>query len=185
MFVDGSYSFSLTDDQLLEHKLKVGSDITEERLVQLKDDSAFGKAYARALDLILRRRRSEKELRDYARRKEWSDELRDRVMNRLREKRYLDDKAFAESWVRTRAALKPSSRRKLTAELQQKGVASSIIQEVLTNDDTEHDELTALRQVVAKKQARYEDAQKFMAYLARQGFSYDAIKQVLSEETIL
>lgn len=181
VFVDGKYSFSLSETQVLEHRLKVGSELDDETLATLKDDSLFGKAYARALEYIFRRLRSEKEMLDYARRKEWTNEIRDRVIERLREKGYLDDKKFAESWVRSRTAMKPSSRRKLELELRQKGVALAIIQEVVS-DEGEHNELAALRRIVAKKRARYSDEQKFMAYLARQGFSFDAIKEVLNED---
>jgi regulatory protein len=181
IFVDGAYSFSLDESQVITHRLKVGLEIDEQKLSQLKDDSSFGKAYARALDLILRRMRSYKEIEEYARRKEWSDSIRQRVIARLEQRGYLDDQKFAESWVRNREAIKPSSRRKLTLELRQKGIDSGIIQAVLA-EEGDHDELATIRRIVAKKQARYQDEQKFMAYLARQGFSFDLIKQVLSGE---
>jgi regulatory protein len=181
VFVDGAYSFSLDESQVLAHRLKVGQEIDEVRLATLKDDSIFGKAYARALELILRRLRSRKELEDYARRKEWSDDTKRRVITRLEERGYLDDQKFAQSWVRSREAIKPSSRRKLELELRQKGIAQPTIQEVLA-EDGEHDELSTLRRIVAKKRARYSDERKFMAYLARQGYNFDAIKQVLAED---
>lgn len=184
IFVDGKYSFSLLESQVLEGGVRIGRDLTREELTALQDDSAFGKAYARALELIFRRLRSEKELYDYARRKEWTDELRDRVIEKLRSKGYIDDKKFAESWVRSRVAIKPSSRRKLELELRQKGVVSAIIHEVLQGEGSDHDELSALRAIVAKKRTRYGDEQKFMAYLARQGFRFDAIKRVLQEEDV-
>lgn len=181
IFIAGKYAFSLSDSQLLDEKLKRGGDIDEARLAELKGESEFGKAYARALELIFRRLRSEKEVRDYARRKEWPDELRDRIIAKLIKKGYINDKKFAESWVRSRTAIKPSSRRKLELELRQKGVASSVISDAL-QEDGEHDEQAALQKIIAKKRARYDDEQKFMAYLARQGFSFEAIKAALAEE---
>ena len=41
-----------------------------------------------------------------------------------------------------------------------------------------------LQRLIEKKQhlSRYQDQQKFIAYLARQGFSYDEIKRALSEQ---
>lgn len=179
VFVDGKYSFSLDESQVLEHRLKIGQEIDETQLERLKDDSTYGKAYARALDLILRRVRSRKEMLEYARRKEWSEHTTQRVMERLEAKGYIDDHVFATAWVRSREAIKPSSRRKLTAELRQKGVSSAIIESVLADDG--HDEIAMLRRIVEKKRARYDDEQKLMAYLARQGFSFDAIKSVLAD----
>ena len=34
--------------------------------------------------------------------------------------------------------------------------------------------------MIAKKRSKYPDEQKFMQYLARQGFGYDAIKSALA-----
>lgn len=182
IFVDGKYSFSLDESQILSTGIRIGKEYTEAELEALKDESAFGKAYARALEYIMRRPRSIKEMRDYAWRKQWEKPITERVMNRLVEKGYLNDTKFAESWVRHRALGKPMSERKLRLELKQKGVAEDIINEVLAQNE-EFDELAGLKQLVAKKRARYSDEQKFIAYLARQGFSFDDIKQVLHNET--
>lgn len=182
IFVDGKYSLSLSETQLLGSGVKIGKELDESDLAQLKDDSEFGKAYARALELIFRRLRSKKELHDYARKKEWTPELRDRVVEKLESKGYIDDRKFAESWVRSRTAMKPSSKRKLELELRQKGVASAIIVEAL-REEGEHDEQSALQRMIAKKKTRYADEQKLIAYLARQGFRYDEIKRALQEPT--
>lgn len=178
IFVDGKYNFSLTQNQLLETGLRIGSEIDQTRLAQLKSESDFGKKYMRALELIMRRPRSEKELKDYARRKDWELEDYERVSQRLRAKNYLNDRNFVQFWLRARANSKPSSRRKLIAELCQKGIASAIIEDALTAEDAP-DEAQALRQIIEKKRSKYDDRQKFIAYLARQGFRYDDIKQAL------
>lgn len=182
IFVDGKYSFSLSETQLLDTGVKIGKELSEGDLASLKDDSEFGKAYARALELIFRRLRSRKELYDYARKKEWTTELRDRVIDKLESKGYVDDRKFAESWIRSRTAIKPSSRRKLEFELRQKGVSAGIVCTVL-DEESEHDEQAALTRIITKKKARYPDESKFIAYLARQGFRYDEIKRALSDTT--
>ncbi|HEX6258119.1 MAG TPA: RecX family transcriptional regulator, partial [Candidatus Saccharimonadales bacterium] len=179
VFVDGVYSFSLDEMQLLESGIKRGQQVSDQALNSLKEESLFGKAYARMLEYIFRRLRSEKELRDYAWRKQWPPELTEQLLARLRQKGYVDDAKFAAAWVRSRQATKPTSRRKLQLELKQKGVDGSIIQVAL--EDESHDEYAELRRIVQKRHKRYDDEQKFIAYLARQGFSFDAIKTVLSE----
>ncbi|HEX6461886.1 MAG TPA: RecX family transcriptional regulator [Candidatus Saccharimonadales bacterium] len=181
IFIDGLYTFSLDELQVVNAGVRVGKELSEAEITALKDESTFGKAYARALEYIMRRPRSVKELRDYAWRKQWGEPLSERVVNRLIEKGYLNDTKFAEAWVRHRSLGKPISERKLRLELKQKGVADEIINEVLAQSEA-FDELAGLRQLVAKKRARYSDEQKFMAFLARQGFGFDAIKQVLSED---
>ncbi len=179
IFVDEKYSFSLDENQLLDLKLKIGFEIGEDQLDELKGESEYGKAYARALELILSRPRSEKEMKDYAWRKKWDEELSDRVLGKLRDKGYLDDEKFAQFWLRARTGGKPRSKRKISAELAQKGVKREIIDSVLLDYDEGH-EMSALRKLVDKKRSKYMDEQKFMTYLASQGFSYDMIKQALS-----
>lgn len=180
IFVDEKYSFSLDEAQLLDQKLKAGFEISEKKLDELKGESEFGKSYARALELILRRPRSVREMKDYARRKKWEIELRDRVIEKLSEKGYLDDRKFANFWLKARVSSKPISKRKLNAELLQKGIKREIIDEALV-EYTGIDEQDALATLIKKKRNKYADEQKLMAYLASQGFSYGSIKEALQE----
>jgi regulatory protein len=181
IFVDEKYSFSLDELQLVSSGVRTGKELTEAELAGLKDDSTFGKAYARALDFIMRRVRSEKELRDYAWKKQWPAELTDRVMNRLRDKGYINDAKFAEIWVRHRALGKPMSQRKVVQELKQKGIGEELITAALTDDKSDFDEIDALKRLIEKKRSKYDSQQKLIAYLAGQGFAYDAIKHALQQ----
>lgn len=191
--VDGKYRFSLDIFQVTELGIKIGREFTKEELVEMEQESQFGKLYSRALEYTLMRPHSAKEIRDYlwrktrpSRTKEGlekpgvSQAIADRVFNRLTDKGYIDDAKFAAYWVENRSLSKGASRRKLQMELRAKGVDNAFVEEALQT--TERDELDDLRKVVAKKRTRYADEQKFMAYLAGQGFSYDDIKTVLNEE---
>ncbi len=181
IYVDGKYSFSLSTNQLLEHKLHSGLELSEDDLAKLKYASDYGKTYDRALNYLMIRPRSAKELSDYLWRKKVEPELATSVLNKLQARGYVNDAAFAKSWVRARQLTKPVSKRRLVAELRQKGVGSDIIEQALSGDEP-YDEHEALREMVAKKRrlARFaNDDQKLMQYLARQGFSYDEIKQAL------
>lgn len=180
VFVDGKYSFSLTESQLIEEKLKLDQEINDSKLTELKGESEFGKKYTRALELVFRRPRSQKELFDYARRKGWDDDLRDRVIEKLQRSGYQDDTKFAQFWLRARMSGKPISKRKINAQLQQKGIDREIIDQVL-QDYSADEEQAALQDLVAKKRSKYTDQQKLMTYLARQGFSFDSIRSVLDD----
>ena len=69
VFVDDAFSFSLDVSQVVDFKLKVGMEISEEQLAEYKNASEFGKLYQRALEWVLVRPRSEKEVNDYLMRK--------------------------------------------------------------------------------------------------------------------
>lgn len=198
ILVDGKFRFSLDISQVTDLGIRVGKEFTEEELDEFEVESQFGKLYGRALEYCIMRPHSAREVRDYLYRKtrttrvrnkrtgEIKDrpgasvELTSRVFDRLLDKGYIDDAKFTRWWVENRNQRKGTSRRKLQAELAAKGVASGIIEDALISTDrNDGDELA---KIVAKKRARYPDNQKFMQYLARQGFSYDDIKSALESQ---
>lgn len=195
VMVDGKYRFSLDIFQYADLGIKVGKDYSEEELHTLETESQFGKVYARALEYCLMRPHSSREVRDYLYRKTRdtrtktgetkkgvAPEITERVFERLIEKGYIDDEKFTRYWVENRSLTKGASQRKLQAELQAKGVDRTIIEQQLTASSRSDDD--ELAKVIAKKRNRYPDDQKFMQYLARQGFSYDDIKQALTIDDV-
>jgi regulatory protein len=115
-------------------------------------------------------------------RKNGSPTLKEQIVNKLTNIGLIDDEKFAKAFVADRRLLRPTSRRKLIAELRKKRLASGIIEQAVGSEKDE--ERTALAEVIAKKrkQAKYQDDLKLMQYLARQGFNYDDIKHELSAE---
>lgn len=179
IYGDSKYLFSFSEGELLASGLRIGQELDQESLDVLRDKAIIDKAYDRTINLVSRRPRSEWELRDYLKRKEYESGVQDEVINRLRERGYVDDADFARRWVENRRLLKSTSKRRLSQELRQKRIADDIIKEVLENDET--DELEVLKELVEKKrkQTKYQDNLKLMQYLARQGFSYDLIKEAI------
>lgn len=196
--VDGKYRFSLDMYQLSSLGLKIGREYSEAELDELETESQFGKLYARALEYCLMRPHSKKEVRDYLWRKTRetkyksrqtgeiksragvSQEIADRVFDRLVEKGYLDDEKFTRFWIENRNQTKGSSLRKLTNELRVKGVESSIIDQILA--ESSRNDSDEIAKIITKKRSKYPEEQKLIAYLARQGFSYDEIKTALADE---
>lgn len=194
VFVDGKYRFSLDITQVADLGVRTGAEYTEDELVALENESQFGKLYTRALEYAFVRPRSQREMNDYLYRKTRdtrtqtgdikkgvSKELTVRVFDRLLEKGHLNDEKFARFWVENRNLRKGSSMRKIRAELQSKGVAKSIIDTVIGESDRE--DSTEIMKIIKKKAGRYDSEQKLIAYLARQGFSYDDIRTALDQES--
>lgn len=195
IFVDGKYRFSLDIYQVADLGIRVGNAYTEDELKTLEDESVFGKLYARALEYTMLRPHSAKEIRDYLWRKTRdttfrsrktgelqvrsgvSQEIADRVYERLVQKGYINDEIFTRYWVENRNQRKGTSFRKLEAELRAKGVSPEIIQQNIQNST--RDEKSEVQKIIAKKASKYDDEQKLIAYLARQGFAYDLIQEVL------
>lgn len=208
VFVNSKYALSLDVAQVVDLGVKIGLEISEDELEEFKKASEYGKLYQRTLEWVLVRPRSVRETRDYLQRKlkntfrgpyatneernervspvttganervrEEYSEFSNEIIQRLLDKKYLDDYRFAEWYVDNRFVKKGISMKRLRMELIKKGVAKEIIDEVIDGRDDEEE----LRKMIARKRAKYDD-EKLLAYLGRQGFSYDLIKQVLSEE---
>lgn len=181
IFVDDKYSFSLSDSALLDTGIFSGKLIDDAELQQLKQFSVADKSYGNALRYAVMRPRSEWEMSQYLIRKKVEPDDQAKIINRLRQVGLLDDQAFAHTWVANRRLLKSVSVRKLLLELQQKHVPSSAIQAALADDES--DDKQALREIIQRKAHRYPDKVKLIAYLGRQGFRYDDIKSVLSDDS--
>ena len=189
VFVNEQFAFSLDIAQVVEFKLRVGMELSRERLVELKRSSEFGKLYQRTLEWVLMRPRSEREVSDYLLRKfrssyssSWNleefEEIKRQIIKRLRERKYLDDYQFADYYIKNRFVKKGISKKRLLVELRKKGVAEEIIEEVLGGREDEEE----IRKMIARKRGKYDD-EKMIAYLCRQGFSYDLVKRIVEEES--
>jgi regulatory protein len=179
IYGDGKYLFSFSESELLSSGIKIGQELDESNLNELKGKAVLDKAYDRALNLISHRMRSEWELRDYLKRKDYDEDVQEATVSRLRDRGYINDTEFAKRWVENRRLLKATSKRRLAQELRQKRISDEIINQTLEADET--DELEVLKDLVERKrkQTKYQDDLKLMQYLARQGFSYNLIKTAL------
>ena len=56
VYIDGKYDFSLDISQVVDLGIKAGQVLSKEELASLKQESEFGKLYARTLEYVLMRR---------------------------------------------------------------------------------------------------------------------------------
>ena len=180
VFVDGKYSFSLSETALLESKLASGQELTSSQVRQFKKLSGDDKLYNQTLRYVAMRLRSRWEIEQYLGRKQASPALTEQILNKLSDIGMIDDAKFAEAFVNNRRLLRPAPRRKIIAELHAKRVARELIEQAVGSEAS--DEQAALQAVIERKrrQTRYQDDLKLMQYLARQGFSYGDIKAALN-----
>src|SRR3990167_10049603 len=96
--------------------------------------------YERLMNAVIRfvsfRPRSEKEIRDFLTKKiiKWKvsdDLLLNKVIDRMEDLGYIDDKKFADWWVEQRTRFRPKGNRVIEYELYQKGIAKDIISDAL------------------------------------------------------
>lgn len=118
-----------------------------------------------ALRFVSFRPRSEKELRDFLLKKPNHEDL-DKVMERMRELGYVDDRKFADWWISQRSDFRPKGKRALVYELRKKGVTVDV---------------TVDEYPLAKKAMRKKPKDVF-SYLFSRGFSRGTIERIIDEQ---
>ena len=176
VFVDGTYSFSMTISEVVDYKIRIGTEVDGAALEALKKTSSDGKTRMRAYEWLMNRPHSTRELRDYLRRKKVEIELVEKLVAEFTQKKVLSDERFAE-WYTDRAVRKNKSVRALQNELRGKGVQTTPndVAKIATSD------MAALEALLVKLagRPRYADQARLIRYLQGKGFSYSDIKASL------
>lgn len=179
VFVDGEYVFSLTlDDAARLHK---GQTLTQTEIDALRDADEVVRAVDRAARFIAYRPRSEQEVRRNLQDKDVPAPVIDAAVTRLQQLGYLDDRAFADFWVKNRNTFRPSSERALRYELRQKGVSDRIISDVLAEAETDDAAYRAAQGQIRRLRGltRREFRAKLNGFLQRRGFSFSDARSTI------
>lgn len=179
VYVDEKYSFSLSETALLESGISSGRELTDSELIAFKQLSQDDKIYGQALRYIAMRSHTTWEMQSYMERKGAPPALIEEIVTKLTDLGLLDDLKYAKSFANDRRLLRSSSKRKITADLRAKRVSDSVIREAIGSDPDEERDALAAMIVRKRRQTKYQDDQKLMQYLARQGYGYDDIKRAL------
>lgn len=181
VFIDDEFAFGVTMDAAMT--LKKGQTLTDEEIVRLKHGDTFDKAFNRALRYLGYRPRSQHEVETYLAGKEYNEEVVEATIVRLYGYGYLDDEAFARSWLADRERFKPKGGRGIRYELKQKGIDEEIIALVLEELNEEESAWSAVQPKIARWLTLDELTmkKKINGFLGRRGFNYDAIRSVVDE----
>lgn len=180
VYLDGEFAFGLA--RVVAAWLKVGQELSEEKIERLQLEDARERAFQQAMLFLSYRARSESEIRQNLRKHEIPEPVIEHTLERLRQDGLADDKQFARAWVENRTAFRPRSRRMMTMELRRKGLDEEAVKSAVEDVDDE-----ALAYEAAQKRAnRFKDLEwnefrkKLSDFLARRGFSYSVVAPVVT-----
>lgn len=152
------------------------------------------KFYNFALRFLSYRPRSEKEIRDKLKIKYQKSNignltlLIDKVIQKLKEKKFINDEEFAKGWIESRQRFKPRSSRLIKIELKQKGIDQELIEQLFADRGSQVvDDLENAKKLVEKRIGRLRGLNKQKIYeklgrhLASKGFSWNTIKKSIDE----
>ncbi|MBI4065277.1 regulatory protein RecX [Candidatus Gottesmanbacteria bacterium] len=134
------------------------------------------------------RPRSEKEIRDFLLKKlhvwkTYSPAILEKIINRLKELGYVDDKKFIQWWIEQRQGRKPIGLKLIMRELVSKGVAQDKIEQILYSKT--NDEQTLAYRAIEKKLHVWKNVsplqlkKKIYDFLGRRGYHTDIIYRII------
>jgi regulatory protein len=145
------------------------------------------KARNYAFLLLKYRQRSEKEISDRLKKKKFPEELIKETIVFLQEKKFIDDSAFSQAWIRERLAHSIGPRR-LKQELKSKGISEEIVENNFKEIAKSYSETETIRQLVESRLSRLRNVdprtakRRVYGYLLRRGFSPEAVIDTINQQ---
>ena len=175
--VDGTRFGSVAPEVVGVEQLRVGLELDEALLGRLAGCAEVEATYRTALRAVERRSFARADLGRRLRRKGHAPEAIASALERLAERGFLDDAAFAANYVETRAARGRGPLR-LARDLAAMGVERSVIDRALAVHRESPDAVGDVPRTLAAKRAaqlgdlpRHVRRRRVLAYLARRGYS--------------
>jgi len=180
VYLDEEFWTGMPQEVAGEHNLVIGQQLSDEKKSEVERQISEESALMSATNLLSFRDRSEKEMRDRLKEKEYGETVIDETIKRLHEYNYLDDQAFARQMVEQQLA-KGRGRRAAQHALRQSGVDAELIEVAIAEafqGESESDAalLWLNRKPVPETSA---DRQKVLRSLASRGFSFDVAQEAL------
>lgn len=186
VYIDGKFAFSIDNFNLLKFGLKEGKEISKERVLEVIRKAEGEKIWEKLLKFVSFRQRTEKEIKDWFKKKKLPDVFCERYLNKLKKLGLVDDKRFAYSFIQDRLSFRPKPKKVLSLELLKKGIPREIVEEVLESFDI--DEESQAKKLLAKYKSRWKglDAnlarQKEARFLLGKGYSFEIVKRIVFDE---
>jgi regulatory protein len=183
VYADDQFIAGVSDETLLRLAIRAGDEIGPDVLKALQQTEELFHAKSAALRLLGVRPRTEREIRDRLREKEFSDEEISQAIDDLKKASLLDDRAFAQMYIRDALTLKPVGRSVIRRKLLLLGVERSIVDESLEEGFAGVDLRATVEELARQflKKAgttqRKQDPRRLRArlsaYLLRRGYTWD------------
>jgi len=190
VYLDGKFAFGVTLESTLENHLKVGMELSTQKIEELRGKDYTDKIYVRLLSFASRRSHSKKEFEQWFRKKNVDPNIQDPLLARLSKVGLLNEEEFARWWVEQRVTFRSMPPKMLKMELRSKGIKDEIIEQVLQENEAPS-EVELARKVLKKRFGKIpqnirdlKEKKRIYDFLLRRGFSYSVIKDVLAGDSL-
>ena len=184
LFLDGEFAMNIDTETLLKSGYRLGMEISDEELYELKQESETRRANEKALYLLEHRSHSKKELVDKIRRTT-SGEAAQKAADRMEELGLVDDEAYARNYAAVLLGRKGFSASRAKYELQQKGIGKELAAQIV--EELAPEPVEKLKELLVKKYGgclgEAQGRRRAAAGMQRLGYRYEDIRKALQELT--
>ena len=174
---DGSI-LRMGEGEVVNFALYAGKELSEEEAERLQDAARRSGLKAKAIELLMRKPQSRRELGRKLLEWEASQEEAEGICDRMEELGYLNEAEYAGRIVRHYAA-KGFGERKLRDELYRRGVPRELWEEALAQVEDNSETIDAFLEKKLKGGRDPKDIKKVSDALARRGFRWPEISDAL------
>jgi len=183
IYVDGMFSFSISEADYVSLGLYEKRELTENQLNEIKTSVSMRQAKSHAIRYVSSGVRSGKEVRKKLETFGFRRSIIDSVIIELQAMGYINDRLYAEKYVFDRSKLNPKSKKLLAMELKSKGISDEIITEVL--DEWQADDGAVALRLAKRKFGKYDitDAKiikRIQSFLYHRGYDYEEIMNTIN-----
>ncbi|NLZ35781.1 Regulatory protein RecX [Clostridium sp. N3C] len=186
VYVDDEYAFSCDTELVYKYDLKKQRIINLEELKEIIAEDNYMKAKNAALKYIERTYKTEKEMKDKLINKGYDEATIKRVIIFLKEYNFLDDRKYAELYIKTKQ--KNAGKNKIKIDLLKKGVSHSVIESVTENltSDSEEESARVLAEkkhktIIKRERDKRKVYEKLIRFLVSKGFTWELSKSVINK----
>ena len=174
---DGSI-LRIGEGEVVDFALYAGRELSDEEAERLQDAARRGEWKSKAIELLMRKPQSRKELGRKLGEWEAGDEEAEAICDRMEELGYLNEAEYAGRIVRHYAA-KGFGERKLRDELYRRGIPRELWEEALAQIEDNSEAIDAFLEKKLKGSHDPKEIKKASDALARRGFRWPEISDAL------
>ena len=174
-------TLKVNEEVLINNNILYSKKLSNKDIKKIKEETVYYENYSKALKMINRKMRSEKEIRKSL--KDISKEEIDKIINKLKEINLLNNEVYAESYVNDKINLSLDGPYKIKKELELNDIESEYIEKALEKftQDLIDEKLEKLinKKLKTNKDTEYIFKQKTALYLLNLGYSKEDINSHL------
>ncbi len=181
--------YKLYDDIIIKYSLLLKKEISSSELEEIKKENSYLDCYYQAVLYLNRKMRCSKEIKDYLKKKEFSEQDINNTISKLKTQKYLDEKAYINAYIHDTLLFNLDGPKQIRRNLEKLELDSSLITEELNSISKKVWQERCLKLVTKKiktyrKESKEKIKQKVQQYALTKGYTKEEIGASLENITL-